>query len=62
MPSSSMAPLLDQVPESLFPSLLMAEIFSLNSFDIVIVVACFVVLELILSKLLYKVGVRRRPY
>lgn len=62
MPSSSMAPLLDQVPESLFPALLMADAFSLDVLEIVVVVASFIVLELLLSRQLYKMGVRRRPY
>lgn len=62
MPSSSMAPLLDQVPESLFPALLVADSFLLNYIDIAILVACFVVIELILSRQLYKIGIRRRPY
>jgi len=62
MPPSSMAPLLDQVPESLFPILLMKPYFDLQAQDVVLVVTSFIVFELLLSRWLYQIGLRKRPY
>lgn len=59
---SSMAPLLDQVPESLLPALMLKDSFGLDTKDIMILVSVFIVAELILSKVLYKLGIRNRPY
>lgn len=61
-PASSMVLLLDQVPESLFPALVMAGNFALSSTAIILLVAIFVVAELLLSHLMFRLGVRRRPY
>ncbi len=60
--SSAMAPLLDQVPESLFPALLMMSAFALDSKDVVILVLAFIILELLLSTVAYRLGIRRTPY
>ena len=62
MKSSSMAPLLDQVPESLLPILLMRETFALDTMAIVFLLCGFVLLELVLSQILYKLGIRKTPY
>jgi len=62
MPPSSMAPLLDQIPESLFPILLMKPYFDLHAQDIVLVVTSFIIFELLLSKWLFQIGLRKRPY
>lgn len=62
MRSSQMAPLLDQVPESLFPALYMMQVLSLTWQDVVFVVIAFIVLEFFLSQILYRLGIRRRPY
>ncbi len=62
MKSSSMAPLLDQIPESLFPLLLMREQFALDAVSIVILLCGFIVLELVLSQILYRLGIRKTPY
>lgn len=59
---SSMAPLLDQVPEALFPAVMLMHTFSLDAKGIMILISTFVVVELILSYVLYKLGIRRRPY
>jgi CDP-2,3-bis-(O-geranylgeranyl)-sn-glycerol synthase len=53
MKPSSMAPFLDQVPESLFPALMLMDVFYLDT---------IVILELALSHILYKWGVRKKPY
>lgn len=56
------APGLDQVPESLLPLLVLHRRLDLGGFDIALIVVLFVVLDLALSKLLYRLGIRDRPY
>jgi CDP-2,3-bis-(O-geranylgeranyl)-sn-glycerol synthase len=62
MPASSMAPLLDQVPESLLPAYMMKDIFGLGIFSVFLMVLIFIITELILSHIFYKAGIRKRPY
>ena len=62
MRTSSMAPFLDQVPESLFPALMLMEVFNLNIMAVMLLVLTFVILELGLSHILYRWGIRKRPY
>jgi CDP-2,3-bis-(O-geranylgeranyl)-sn-glycerol synthase len=62
MAPSSMAPLLDQVPESLLPALMLKQRFNLDFHSILILVSMFVVVELVLSYILFKLGIRKRPY
>ena len=62
MKQSSMAPLLDQVPESLLPAYLLKEEFNLNSSAIMVLVLIFIIIELLLSHILYRYGVRKQPY
>ncbi|MBE9564552.1 MAG: CDP-archaeol synthase [Proteobacteria bacterium] len=62
MPPSNMAPLLDQVPESLFPALMMMDTFNLDISSVIQLVLIFVIVELVLSHILYRWGLRKRPY
>ena len=62
MAPSSMAPLLDQVPESLLPAIILAAYFKLTATDILSLVIVFIMLELLISRVLYILGVRRTPY
>lgn len=62
MEPSSMAPLLDQLPESLLPALMTMDTFNLNISSVILLVLIFVIAELVLSHVLYSWGVRRRPY
>ena len=62
MRPSSMAPLLDQAPESLLPALVSMHDFALDDIHVIALVVVFVVVELLLSLLLYRLGVRSRPY
>lgn len=62
MQSSSMAPLLDQVPESLLPAFMLMEAFNLDIPAVILLVLTFVIIELLLSHILYKWGIRNRPY
>ena len=59
---SSMAFILDQVPESLLPGLMMMDVFKLELQSILIMVLIFIIIELLLSHILYKWGIRKRPY
>ena len=62
MRPSSMAPFLDQVPESLFPALMLMDVFDLDIMAVMLLVLTFVILELVLSHILYKWGIRKKPY
>ncbi len=62
MESSSMAPLLDQVPESLLPAIMTMHTFNLTITSIILIVLIFIIIELVLSHILYKYGIRKRPY
>ena len=60
--SSSRAVGLDQIPESLFPLLACRQALSLTGLDIVTGTAIFFVGEVVLSRILFKLHVRDRPY
>jgi CDP-diglyceride synthetase len=53
---------LDQVPESLFPLLAVQSTYHLEFLGILYTVIAFVVLELVLSRVLYSIKVRKHPY
>ena len=57
-----MAIVLDQVPESLIPLLLVAPTLSLGLLEIIGLALTFFVIELVLSKILYRLKIRNRPY
>jgi hypothetical protein len=59
---SSRATGLDQIPESLFPLIACRSMLALTITDVVAGVAFFFISEMILSQLLYKVGIRGHPY
>jgi CDP-2,3-bis-(O-geranylgeranyl)-sn-glycerol synthase len=61
-PPSSMALGLDQIPESLLPTLVFKARLGLTAWDITGVVFAFILLELLLSRLLYGLHLRDRPY
>jgi CDP-2,3-bis-(O-geranylgeranyl)-sn-glycerol synthase len=61
-PPSSRAIGLDQVPESLLPLLACHEALRLTGADIAIIVTAFFAGALVLSRLLYWVGLRDEPY
>lgn len=60
--SSSKALLLDQVPESLFPTMIIMLMLSLSLIQVMVIVTVFIIMELTLSYLLFKMGIRKRPY
>jgi len=53
---------LDQVPESLLPALVVARPLGLGVIDVLAVTVTFFVGELVLSRLLYHLKIRDRPY
>ena len=61
-PPSSRALGLDQIPESLLPALACKSLLALTVADVIVVVALFSVGELILSRLLFKMHIRKEPY
>ena len=59
---SDMALGLDQVPESLLPLLALRQYLGMSWFEIATTVATFMVIELLLSRILYRLRIRNRPY
>ena len=53
---------LDQIPEALLPLVVIKAQFNLTSVDIAILLIAFIVLELALSRLLFWLKIRDRPY
>jgi hypothetical protein len=62
LPPSSRASFLDQVPESLFPLLACRNLLSLTIADIGACVVVFFIGEVVLSRVLYALHLRDRPY
>ena len=62
LPPSSRASGLDQVPEALLPLLACRDLLSLTMADIGVTAALFVIGEVLLSRVLYAVRLRDRPY
>lgn len=62
MEPSSRAPMLDQMPESLFPALMMRGAFDLELSSVILLVLIFIIIDIFLSHTLYKWGIRKRPY
>lgn len=59
---SAAAPGLDQVPESFLPLLAVKSLIGLSHWDMLVGVGAFWVGELLVSRLLYAVRIRDRPY
>ena len=62
LPPSSMALGLDQIPESLLPLMVCRPLLELSWAQVLWLTLAFFVLELILSQLLYRLGIRKHPY
>ena len=62
MKESSMAFGLDQIPESLFPFLLVNRIFDFSLYEILIGVVSFIIIELLVSRVLFWLHIRKQPY
>lgn len=53
---------LDTVPESLLPTLLLKDALALSLIDIMLVVTVFFLIEELVSPVLYRLHIRKRPY
>jgi len=62
MPPSSQALGLDQIPESLLPMVIGKYGFDLSWLSVAGVVIAFFILELLLSRILYKLRIKNAPY
>jgi len=59
---SSQARGLDTVPESLLPIMLLKEPLTLSLIDIILVVMFFFLIEELISPVLYRLHIKKRPY
>ncbi len=57
-----MAPGLDQIPETLLPLLILQDRLGLNGLEILLVTLLFIIIGLLLSRLLYRLHIRHKPY
>jgi predicted CDP-diglyceride synthetase/phosphatidate cytidylyltransferase len=62
MTPSRMAVGLDQIPESLFPAVASQPIIGLTLPDVILITLLFTLCELTLSRVLFRFGLRDRPY
>lgn len=62
IPPSGMAFGLDQIPEALLPLLVVGLELGLKPADVVLLSVVFLVVELLLSRILYRLHIRKRPY
>lgn len=62
MASSGMALGLDQIPEAFLPLWVVRDVFGLSWIYIAWFLAMFVVLELVVSAILFRLRIRNRPY
>ena len=60
--SSGRVPGLDQIPEALLPTAVLYEALGLDGWGVLLVVAAFSAVDILLSPLLYRLHLRRRPY
>lgn len=62
LPPGGKATGLDQIPESLFPLLACRQVLALTALDILAGTAIFVIGAIMLSRLLFELHMRERPY
>lgn len=62
MPSGAMAPGLDHIPESLLPLLVCRPLLGLSWTQIVLLSLAFMIANLVLSRLGYRLGLREHPH
>jgi CDP-2,3-bis-(O-geranylgeranyl)-sn-glycerol synthase len=53
---------LDQIPEALLPLLILQSWFALTNIDILVLLGSFILGEVMLSKLLFRLKIRDQPY
>jgi len=59
---SSRAIFLDQIPESLLPTLTASFFWPLGLIQVMAIVVSFFILEIVLSRIFFQLGVRKKPY
>lgn len=62
LPSSSQVPGVDQIPESLLPLWVCSQPLALGWLEVMIAVIIFWIVEILLSRILYQLHIRNRPY
>ena len=62
MASSTMAPGLDHIPESMLPLLVCKPLLALSWTQVLLLSLGFMAANLLLSRLLHRLGIRRHPY
>ncbi len=62
MASSTMAPGLDHIPESILPLLVCKPLLALSWTQVLLLSLGFMAANLLLSRLLHRLGIRRHPY
>lgn len=62
MPSGAMAPGLDHIPESLLPLLACRPLLALSWTEVALMTMGFMIANLLLSRIAYRLGVREHPY
>ena len=62
LPPSSRATGIDQIPESLLPTMAIRSTIGLSAFDVASVVVIFSLWQVLLSRLLFRWNIRKRPY
>jgi CDP-2,3-bis-(O-geranylgeranyl)-sn-glycerol synthase len=62
LPSSSRATGLDQIPEVLLPAVAIRSRLGLSAFDVVAVVILFFLGQTLLSRVLFRLNIRKHPY
>jgi CDP-2,3-bis-(O-geranylgeranyl)-sn-glycerol synthase len=62
MASSTMAPGLDHIPESMLPLLVCKPLMALSWTQVLLLSLGFMAANLLLSRLLHRLGIRRHPY
>lgn len=62
LPVHAQASGLDQIPEALLPLLLLRDALRLRWLDVTALLLLFIAAELVLSRILFRLGIRDRPY
>ncbi|MFO1417786.1 MAG: CDP-archaeol synthase [Methylotetracoccus sp.] len=62
IPASGMALGLDQIPEALFPLLIVQTRLGLTASDVGDLIVLFLVFELMVSRILFRLRIRKQPY
>lgn len=62
MPAEARATGLDQIPESLFPTLAATTFLALSWKEVIVIPLAFMIIEIAVSPVLFRLKLRRKPY